>query len=85
MMMYQQPEPLAWMAAVDEVDVVDHDCEDDGWEEASLMSSVGLSSMDVVDRKISPLELCHSAEPVILPVLLVVPAKLTSSSFCPQH
>ncbi|KAG1832436.1 hypothetical protein EV424DRAFT_1342403 [Suillus variegatus] len=29
-------------AAVDEVDVVDHDGEDDGWDEASLVSSVGV-------------------------------------------
>jgi hypothetical protein len=36
---------LVPQAAVDEVDVVDHDGEDDGWDEASLMSSVGLSLM----------------------------------------
>lgn len=36
---------LVPQAAVDEVNVVDHDGEDDGWDEVSLMSSVGLSSM----------------------------------------
>jgi hypothetical protein len=32
-------------ATEDEVDIVNHDGEDDGWDEASLMSSVGLSAM----------------------------------------
>lgn len=36
--------------------------------------------IDVVDRKFSPLELCHPAELVVLPVKPVKPALLNSSS-----
>jgi hypothetical protein len=62
-------------AAVDEVDVVDHDGEDDAWDEASLMSSVG----HVVDGEFSPLELCHSAGPGYSA------GSAGATNLCPQH
>lgn len=41
---------------------------------------MGRGVIDVVDKKISLLELCHPAELVVLPVLPVKPALLIPSS-----